>query len=73
MSDNFKQNLYDASLKALTEGGVPEELAIKASQVVANDDASRFDLGRSPEDQHIVNQAMVHYWANQPEPLEVTE
>lgn len=66
----MNENLYQASLKALTEGGVPEELAIKASQVVAKDDASRFDLGRTPEDQLIVNQAMIHYWANQPEVTE---
>lgn len=36
MSESFNQNLYDASVKALTDNGVPEELAEKASQVGVN-------------------------------------
>jgi hypothetical protein len=72
MSDNFNQSLYAASREALIENGVPVEIAEAASVVVAKDDVGQPNLGRSPEDQLVVNQAMVHYWANQPDP-EVTE
>lgn len=59
---NFSQNLYDASLKGLVENGVPEDVAEKASLVVASDESGLPNLGRSPEDQAVVNEAMQHYW-----------
>lgn len=62
MSEPFNQSLYDASVKALTDNGVPFELAEKASQVVASDDATQENLGRSHSDQEAVNEAMNHYW-----------
>ena len=65
MSEPFNQNLYDASVKALTDNGVPSELAEKASQVVASDDPTQENLGRSTDDQNAVNTAMNHYWQNQ--------
>ena len=58
MSSPFNQNLYDASVKALTDNGVPEELAEKASQVVASDDPTKSDLGRSDSDQQTINETM---------------
>lgn len=62
---SFKQNLYDASLKGLTENGVPQDVAEKASLVVASDEPGLPNLGRSPEDQAVVNEAMQHYWSHQ--------
>ncbi len=62
MSESFNKSLYDASVKAFTENGVPEELAVKASQVVARDDGTRENSGRSSDDQDAVNAAMNHYW-----------
>lgn len=58
MSEPFNQSLYDASVKALTDNGVPSELAEKASQVVASDDATKSDLGRSESDQQTINETM---------------
>ena len=58
MSEPFNQNLYDASVKALTDNGVPSELAEKASQVVASDDPTKSDLGRSDSDQQTINETM---------------
>lgn len=65
MSESFNQSLYDASVKALTDNGVPSELAEKASQVVASDDPKQENLGRSEKDQDAVNTAMNHYWQHQ--------
>ncbi len=58
MKEPFNQNLYDASIKALTDSGVPEDLAAKASEVVASDDPKQENLGRSESDQDAVNTAM---------------
>lgn len=65
MSEPFNQSLYDASVKALTDNGVPSELAEKASQVVASDDPTKSDLGRSETDRETINEAMNHYWQHQ--------
>ncbi|WP_017652553.1 hypothetical protein [Fortiea contorta] len=61
----MNESLYQASLKALTEHGVPQELAEKASKVVAKDEPGIPHFGRSPEDQQVVNEAMKHYWQSQ--------
>lgn len=58
MSESFNQSLYDASVKALTDNGVPEDLAEKASQVVASDDGTKENLGRSESDQQTINETM---------------
>ncbi|MEH2050074.1 hypothetical protein [Nostoc sp.] len=63
----FKQNLYDSSLKALTEAGVPTEIAVAASKVVAKDEAGLPEFGRTAQDQEDVKEAMRHYWAGQPD------
>lgn len=65
MSEPFNENLYRSSLQALTNNGVPEELAEKASRVVASDDATKSDLGRSDCDRETISQAMNHYWEYQ--------
>jgi hypothetical protein len=61
----FNENLYKASLKALTEAGVPIEIAVPASAVVAKDQAGLSDLGRTPQDQEDVREAMRYYHAGQ--------
>ena len=58
MTEPFNQSLYDASVKALTDNGVPSELAEKASQVVASDDPTKSDLGRSDSDRETINEVM---------------
>jgi hypothetical protein len=61
----FNENLYKSSLKALTEAGVPIEIAVPASAVVARDQTGLPDLGRTPQDQEVIKEAMRHYWAGQ--------
>ncbi|NJL78345.1 MAG: hypothetical protein HC836_42480 [Richelia sp. RM2_1_2] len=67
MTSPFNESLYNASLQALTDNGVPSELAEKASQVIASDDPTKSDLGRSDCDREIINQTMNHYWQHQKE------
>lgn len=47
---DLNQNLYQASLEALTNIGIPEPLADAASRIVATDDASLPNLGRNDAD-----------------------
>lgn len=67
MSKEFKESVYNSAYKALTESGVPNEIADKASVVVASDDANLPDLGRTQEDRNNIAEAMKHYWENQSE------
>lgn len=55
---NSQPEQKDVYAKTLVDNGVPEELAIKASQVVASDDATKPDLGRSDADQQTINETM---------------
>jgi len=52
------QGLHDATVQALTDKGCPEELAKQAAKVVANDDATKPDLGRTREDQEVIKSAL---------------
>lgn len=52
------QQLYQASLEALISHGVPQDIAEKASAVVAQDTPGLPNFGRTPEDQQAVNEAM---------------
>lgn len=65
MSSEFKENVYDASLKALTDAGVEENVADKASRVVAQDDFNLKDLGRTEEDRNNIAEAMKQFWENE--------
>ncbi len=56
----FNEQLYQASVKALKDNGVPWEIAEAASAVVARDDTDKPNLGRTPEDQEVVNQAVTY-------------
>lgn len=50
-------NLYRASLEALQAAGCPQDLAAKASKIVANDNPQQANLGRTPEETQTVNEA----------------
>ncbi|GAX46395.1 hypothetical protein NIES4075_74190 [Tolypothrix sp. NIES-4075] len=58
MSKPFDPNLYNATLRACEESGVPEDLTYKAAVIIATDEASKPNLGRTPEDQEIINQVL---------------
>jgi hypothetical protein len=58
MSKPFNQNLYNACRKACEKCDVPEDLAEKASVILASDEAGKPDLGRTPEDQAIIKQVL---------------
>ena len=62
---NFNQGLYDSTLEALKQNNVPESVAELAANVVATDDALLPDLGRTPEDQLAINEAMTYFWNQQ--------
>ncbi|MEM6399797.1 MAG: hypothetical protein AAF757_06125 [Cyanobacteria bacterium P01_D01_bin.116] len=55
---NSQPEQFDVYTKTLVDNGVPEELAIKASQVVASDDPTQENLGRSDADQQTINETM---------------
>lgn len=42
---------------ALISQGVDSDLADQAAEILANDDANKPNLGRTPEQQQIINQA----------------
>lgn len=64
------RQLYDASFKALTERGVPVSAAEKASEVVAKDNPQLPDLGRTPEDQKHVRDAITWLFAARQQQIE---
>jgi hypothetical protein len=56
----LNQQLYQASVEALTAHGVPQDVADKASAVVAKDDPEKPNLGRTEQDQQAVKEAMIY-------------
>jgi hypothetical protein len=64
----MNNQLYQAYLAALTSHGVPEDIAAKASAVVANDEPGLPNLGRTPEDQQAVNEAFIFLDLGEDEP-----
>lgn len=56
------QKLYDASMRFFTESGVPVSTAERASKVVANDDPTKPNLGRTEQDQKDITDATT--WMN---------
>lgn len=52
------ENLFIAALNALTNNGCPTDLAQRAAQIVANDDPFLPDLGRTPEQQLLIQEAL---------------
>lgn len=51
-------NLFSEALNALTNNGCPLELAQSAASIVANDDPFQPDLGRTPQQQQIIQEAL---------------
>ncbi|MBW4565565.1 MAG: hypothetical protein KME32_31685 [Mojavia pulchra JT2-VF2] len=51
-------NLFYEALNALTNNGCPSELAQSAAFIVANDDPFQPDLGRTPQQQQIIQEAL---------------
>jgi len=62
---NSQPEQKDVYAEALTDNGVPSELAQKAGEIIASDDPTKPDLGRSESDQETINEAMNHYWQSQ--------
>jgi hypothetical protein len=52
------ENLFTAALNALTLHGCPTELAQSAAEIVANDDPYQPNLGRTPEQQQIIQETL---------------
>ena len=50
MDKPFNENLYNACIKGCKEKGIPEELAKELARIVATDDPSLPNLGRSQQD-----------------------
>ncbi|UKP01435.1 hypothetical protein [Nostoc sp. UHCC 0870] len=57
-SNMNNENLFTAALNALTNNGCPSDLAQEAASIVANDDPYQPDLGRTPEQQQIIREAL---------------
>lgn len=58
MTKPFNEDLFSASIDALTEKGVPFSQAIEASIVVASDEPGKPNLGRSEEEQTAIDRVL---------------
>lgn len=56
----FNERMYQTSLDVLLTANVPQDIAEAASKIVASDDASQPNLGRTAEDQAVVQQVVEH-------------
>lgn len=54
----MNDSLKEAAEKALANAGVPVNLAAQCAEIVARDDASKPNLGRSKDDQHLIDSSM---------------
>ncbi len=54
MNDSLKQ----AAEKGLIDAGVPINLASQCAEIVAKDDPAKENLGRTQEEQHLINSSM---------------
>lgn len=50
--------LRQAYESALTGAGVPQNLASQCAEIVAKDDPTKENLGRTRNDQHLINSSM---------------
>ena len=55
---NPDSELRIAYESALTGAGVPQTLASKCAEIVANDDPTKENLGRTKDDQHLIDSSM---------------
>ena len=44
--------------QALESSGIPPELAAKAAEIISRDDPQKPDLGRSKDEQELINQSV---------------
>lgn len=64
----FNQAIYKSSLDALLTANVPKDIAHEASRIVASDDSSKPDFGRTAQDQEVVQKVVEHLneaWRNE--------
>lgn len=54
----MNEPLKQAAEKALNDAGVPVNLANQCAEIVAKDDPSKPNLGRTESDQHLINSSM---------------
>lgn len=57
MASDFN-DLHQSYQSQLENAGVPTNLASQCAEIVAKDDASKPDLGRTEEDQHLIASSM---------------
>ena len=50
--------LQKAAQKALSDAGVPVNLAAQCAEIVAKDDPTKENLGRTQEEQHLIDSSM---------------
>lgn len=54
----MNESLKEAAQKALSDAGVPVNLAAQCAEIVAKDDPKKENLGRTQEEQHLINSSM---------------
>ncbi len=54
----MNESLKQAAEKALSGAGVPVKLAAQCAEIVAKDDPAKENLGRTQEEQHLINSSM---------------
>jgi hypothetical protein len=52
------ESLKQAAEKALSDAGVPVNLAVQCAEIVAKDDPTKENLGRTQSEQHLINSSM---------------
>lgn len=62
--ENTNESLKEAAEKGLINAGVPVQLASQCAEIIAKDDPYAPNLGRTEEDQHLINSSMQWMKAN---------
>jgi hypothetical protein len=52
------ESLKQAAEKGLIDAGVPVNLATQCAEIVAKDDPTKDNLGRTQEEQYLINSSM---------------
>jgi hypothetical protein len=63
----MNESLKQAAEKGLIDAGVPVNLAAQCAEIVAKDDPSKPNLGRTVSDQHLINSSMTWMLAKRDE------
>lgn len=56
--EQINRNVYETSFRQLTQRDCPVALASEASLVIAKDDPTKEDLGRSDRDQYVISETL---------------